>query len=51
MKSFHYGFWTDGPTDVDATQHWIETAVHNGVLDKTISVKDNLYPTASAAKL
>jgi NitT/TauT family transport system substrate-binding protein len=51
VKSFHYGTWTDGPTDVDATQHWIATAVRNGVLDKEISIKDNLYPTATAARL
>jgi hypothetical protein len=51
VNEFHYYKWHEGAIDVDATQRWVDLAVKNGVIDKSISVRDNLFPTALAATL
>lgn len=48
VKSFHYSYFSEGPLDVAKTQGWIDAAVHNKLLDKSIAIKNYLYPTAVA---
>jgi ABC-type nitrate/sulfonate/bicarbonate transport system substrate-binding protein len=51
VRTFHYQLYDDGPLNVDVTQAWIDLAAKYGVLDKSIVLKDHLYPTAVAKTL
>jgi ABC-type nitrate/sulfonate/bicarbonate transport system substrate-binding protein len=51
VRDFHYQLYNDGPLNLTQTQEWLDLAVKNGVLDKSIQIKDHLYPTALATRL
>lgn len=51
VNQFHWYRWHTGSVDVAATQRWVDIAAQNRVIDKSIAVKDHLYPTAIAAEL
>jgi len=51
VRNFHYQLYDDGPLNVDVTQAWVDLAVKNGVLDKPVTIRDHLYPTAVAKAL
>jgi NitT/TauT family transport system substrate-binding protein len=51
VNEFHYYKWHEGAIDVEATQRWVDLAVKNGVIEKSISVRDNVFPTAFATAL
>jgi ABC-type nitrate/sulfonate/bicarbonate transport system substrate-binding protein len=51
VNQFHYYRWIDGSINVEATQHWVDLAAKNAVIDKSIVVKDHLYATALAETL
>jgi NitT/TauT family transport system substrate-binding protein len=51
VNQFHYYKWHDGAVNVEATQRWVDLAVKQGVIERSIVVKDNLFPTALATTL
>ncbi len=51
VENFHYFKFDSGPINVAATQSWVDLAVQYKLLDKDISIKDELYPTATSQVL
>lgn len=48
VQNFHYSKFDSGPINVAATQAWVDLAAQYHLLAKSVPIKDELYPTATA---